>query len=165
MALDWSRQDTLSATNSYYGYSINQSAADSDNTWFIKKVTTSASVSNVTWTNGDPNIQISTWTNRANSFIAPTASLGLTWSSSTSYVISFSWSLISGVDMYKIYITGNNVKLTPTGQFYYGEAPTAFLANKNSFIYPGSRGVTYSVTLVASNVAGSVQSSSTIYIP
>ena len=101
-AQNWLRKDT-SGANVYFGYSTDANAGDNDNTWAIKKITTSGSVQTVTWSNGDPILRISKWSDRVNTFVAPTGNLGLTYSVTPSfnypslYDIRLSWNELSGV--------------------------------------------------------------------
>ena len=73
-ANNWLRRD-ISSPTVYYGYSTDTNAANTDDNWFIKKVTTAGSVETVTWTNGSPNYNISKWNDRVASFVQPTGAL------------------------------------------------------------------------------------------
>lgn len=167
LSLNWLRRD-ISPPNVYYGYSNNLTAADSDRTWSIKKVTTSGSVETVTWTNGQPSY-VSTWDNRIESFSAPSGSLGVTWSvlntpdsfSSIRRTLSISWNLLTGVDIYKIIVTESGKIYNEDGyqiynnQNFNNSVITKEVINGNVYNYlHGQPGLTYSVTITGSNVIG-----------
>lgn len=165
LSTNWLRKD-ISGSTTYYGYSSNPNPTDGSNEWFIKKVTSSGTVQSVTWTNGDPILQISSWSNRVNSFTSPTSSLGFTYSISDSQIypnyksINLSWNILSGVDRYLIYVTEDNKSVTQDGNYYYGDYPTKEIQNNDYYLFQSaSVGKSYSVTLVAKNVAGMTSSS------
>jgi hypothetical protein len=175
MALDlangYIRKDAASASNIYYGYSYNTAAGDGDKVYAIRKVTTVGGVETVTWTNNSQMSYASSWTNRAASFVAPSGSLGLTWSLSTDNYNSaqVSWSLLSGVDVYYVTVKSEGGQLlnldgSPLQGFYVNDKTyTIDLFNQTSvsvgFANPG----TYSVTITGKNIAGSTSSIATLY--
>ena len=167
---DWIRKDTLTASV-YYGYSPNFNAADADNNWVIKQVVTNGTVQTVKWSNGSPNYQISSWSDRIVSFSAPTHSItGITWSSAPAYnastAINLSWNLLSGVDRYQVLVQDQNGAIFSDGgyQIYNNQNEddvvlTKELKNSGSYTYKfGKPGTTYSITITALNVAGQTSS-------
>ena len=167
LSLNWLRRD-ISPPNVYYGYSNNLTAADSDSTWSIKKVTTSGSVETVTWTNGQSSY-ISTWSNRVESFSLPSGSLGVTWSvlntpdsfTPDRKTLSISWNLLTGVDNYKVIISESGKIFNNEGYQIFNNPNfnnsviTKEVINGNSYNYlSGQPGLTYSVTISGSNVMG-----------
>ena len=173
MALDlangYIRKDGSSASNVYYGYSYNTAAGDGDKVYAIRKVTTVAGVETVTWTNNSQMSYVSSWTNRAASFTAPSGSLGLTWSLSSGifYNAQVSWSLLNGVDIYYVTVKNEGGQLlnldgTPLQGMYVNEKTyTTDLFNQTSvsmgFVNPG----TYSVMVTGKNIAGTTSSTAT----
>lgn len=150
----------------YYGYSLDPNAASADSNWAIRKVTTSASAETVTWSNGNVSY-LSTWNNRVKTFQAPSTSLNATYSvlstpdsfNSVRKTLSISWDLIDGVDIYKVTITESGKIYNNDGyQIYdngYNSAITKEVINDNGYNYKhGQPGLTYSVTISSSNVAG-----------
>ena len=171
--LSWLRRDTLTASV-YYGYSSNPNAQDTDSSWSIKKVSTSGTVDSVSWTNGSPNQQISTWANRYSSFTSPTQSISLTWSTSLTYIssvqsltsINLKWNTISGIDNYQIIVKDQKGNIYSDAGFIisnnqnFNEIPytnnqvlTTFYNYKSAIT-----GTTYSITVIGSNVVGSTSS-------
>jgi hypothetical protein len=173
---DWIRKDTLTASV-YYGYSPNFNAADSDDTWVIKQIVTSGTVQTVKWTNGSPNYQISSWTDRVASFSAPTHSItGITWSTSLAYnantAINLSWTPLTGVDRYQILIKDQTGAIfSEAGYQIYSlqnednVALTKEVRNSGSYNWLcGKIGTTYSITITALNVGGQTSSTVTVAI-
>jgi hypothetical protein len=162
-ALNWIRRD-ISSPNVYYGYSNDMNAADGDNTWSIKKITTSGSVETVKWTNGTYDYN-SKWSERVASFATPTGALGLTCSVNTP-TLNISWSQLSGVDVYRLSIVESGKLLSETGgQIYYNNSAqfTKELINTGSYNFNvASSGLTYSITVTAVNVIGSSASTITV---
>ena len=151
----------------YYGYSLDPNAASADSSWSIRKVTTSASVETVTWTNGNSVDYISTWNNRVKSFQVPSTSLNATYSvlstpdsfNSVRKTLSISWDLIDGFDIYKVTIKESGKIYNNDGYQIYdngsNSAITKEVINDNVYKYKhGQPGLTYSVTISSSNVAG-----------
>jgi hypothetical protein len=175
LSLNWLRRD-ISTPNVYYGYSNNINSKDDDNTWSIKKVTTSGSVESVTWTNGDTNY-ISTWDNRVMSFqnplstASPSNTLTSTYSvlstpdsfSSSRKTLNISWNLLAGVDIYQIIIKESGKIYNENGFQVYDNDKSAItkeIINDNNYSYKHAQlGLTYSVTILGSNVAGVISSS------
>lgn len=161
----YSRKDSSSASNVYYGYTVNPNPADGDAVFAIRRVNTVAGVETVTWTNGNPLSYSDTWTGRTFSFGAPGGTLGFTYSKSSTvpYYASFTWSSISGVSKYVITATNsNNQILDGFGlTLRSNDAAKPFTANlTNTYVYTQQfvNSGTYSVTLTATNVAGSISS-------
>jgi hypothetical protein len=151
----------------YYGYSLDQNAASADSSWSIRKVTTSASVETVTWTNGNSVDYISTWNNRVKSFQVPSTSLNATYSvlstpdsfNSVRKTLSISWDLIDGFDIYQVTIKESGKIYNNDGYQIYDNGSNSTITkeviNDNVYKYKhGQPGLTYSVTISSSNVAG-----------
>jgi hypothetical protein len=167
-SLNWLRRD-INPPVTYYGYSNDMNAADTDNNWSIKKVTVSGTVETVTWTNGDYN-QFSKWSERVASFATPSGSLGLTCSNNGSF-LNVSWNQLTGVDNYQVIISSNNIIYSDLGSQLYNNSNfnssqiTKTVVNSGSYAYRyASAGNTYTVTLNAVNVIGASSSSVTITI-
>jgi hypothetical protein len=162
-ALSWIRRD-ISGSNVYYGYSSDMNAADTDNNWSIKKITTSGSVETVKWTNGSYGYD-SKWSERVASFATPTGSLGLTCSVNTP-ILNINWSQLSGVDKYRLSIVESGKLLSEIGAQIYNNSSAQFtkeLINTGSYNFnAASRGLTYSITVTAVNVIGSSASTITV---
>lgn len=167
MALDlangYIRKDSASASNVYYGYSLGN-PTDTDKVYAIRKVNNAGNVETVTWTNGDPISFNDSWSSRTYSFGVPGGNLNLTWSRVTTpeRQASFTWSQITGVSKYLVTIKNSNGQiLNPDGSLYTSQYFKSFGSNLfNTFAYTQgfvSSG-TYSITLTATNVAGSITS-------
>jgi hypothetical protein len=175
LSLNWLRRD-ISPPDVYYGYSNNLNSNDSDTTWSIKKVTTSGSVETVTWTNGGSS-HVSTWNNRVDSFLAPSAPLNVTYSvlntpdsfNLNRKTLDLSWDLISGVDIYKVIVKESGKIYSDGGYQIYnnpnfnGSVTTVDVINGNRYRYTHAEpGLTYSVTVTGTNVAGTTSSTTNI---
>jgi hypothetical protein len=166
-ALNWLRRE-ITGSNVYYGYSYDMNASDTDNTWSIKRITTSGSVETVKWSNGEYNNTISKWSDRVASFATPAGSLGLTCSSSGSS-LNVSWNQLSGVDIYQVVVSKSGIIYNDNGgQIYYNSNFNTTQVTKNiingsnyTFNHAESNNV-YSITLTAINVTGSSASTVTI---
>jgi hypothetical protein len=163
-ALNWIRRD-INPPVTYYGYSYDMNAADTDNTWSIKKVTVSGTVETVKWTNGNFD-RVSKWSERVASFAVPSGSLGLTCSKENpvgdNYSLNISWNQLTGVDNYRVVVSENGVIYSDLGTQIYNNANqvTSIITNGASYIYKYAyTGHTYTVTLSAVNVAGTSASS------
>lgn len=163
-ANNWLRRD-ISSPTVYYGYSTDTNAANTDDNWFIKKVTTAGSVETVTWTNGSPNYNISKWNDRVASFVQPTGALGVTWSVSVPS-LSISWNQLTGVDRYQVVVRESGKLYSDLGNEIYvnnSAQVTKEVVNTGSYTYnKASSGLTYSVTITGVNVAGTTASTVTI---
>lgn len=163
-ANNWLRRD-ISSPTVYYGYSADTNAANTDDNWFIKKVTTAGSVETVTWTNGSPNYNISKWNDRVASFVQPTGALGVTWSVSVPS-LSISWNQLTGVDRYQVVVRESGKLYSDLGSEIYNNGSlqvTKEVVNVGSYTYnKASSGLTYSVTITGVNVAGTTASTVTI---
>lgn len=124
------------------------------------------------WTNGSI-IFNSSWTNRVNSFIAPTASLGLTFSKSqvtNGWILNLEWNILSGVDEYQISLRDENDSLLTRGAEPW-PTPNQYQRNYSEMVYNKSSfnglkvfsGNTYSISVTAINVGGSTTSTITQY--
>jgi hypothetical protein len=167
-SLNWLRRD-INPPSTYYGYSKDMNAADTDNTWSIKKVTVSGTVETVTWTNGGYG-EISKWSDRVASFTTPTGSLGLTCSTDSSFLY-VTWNQLSGVDNYQVTISSNGVIYSDLGAELYNNQNfnpsqvTKTVVNSGSYVYRhASAGNTYTVALSAVNAVGSSASTVTITV-
>jgi hypothetical protein len=165
-SLNWLRRD-ISSPTTYYGYSNDMNAADTDNTWSIKRVTVSGTVETVKWTNGTYDYN-SKWSDRVASFTTPAGSLGLTCSTdgSSLYV---NWNQLSGVDNYQVIVSSNNIIYSDLGSQLYNNSNfnssqiTKVVTNSGSYAYHhASAGNIYTITLNAVNVAGASSSTVTI---
>lgn len=168
---DWLNFET-SGTISYYGYAT-PGTATTQSSWSIRKVIGTSSIS-VLWSNNKSLSYTSKWSERSDCFIAPTQSLGITWSisnsqdsfSNTSSFASISWTDLSGVDTYQIKITDQNSVVynylhAPFLNTYVLSPLTSEL-NTNSYRFKGTTGMTYSIVVTAVNMAGSKQDSATM---
>jgi hypothetical protein len=168
LANGWVRQDSSSASNVYYGYSVVGNPADTDTVYAIRLVTTSAGVQTIKWTNNDPLSYCSSWSGRTYSFAVPTGSLGLTWSTSSTplYTALFSWSGLTGVSKYTITVANSNrldkMGNAIVGQYAYQRAYTENYTNlyAHSQIFPGTG--SYNITLTAINYAGSITATTSV---
>jgi len=163
----------------YYGYSSNPNAASTDFNWSIRKVTTTANVETVTWSNGDPGKPLAKWNDRVSSFSTPAGSLGLTCSKGTqidnNVPLNITWNQLSGANRYQVVVSKNSIVYSDLGsQIYYNSNGntnqiTKEIVNGGSYIYnfaESTNGLSpsniYSITLTAFNVAGSSSSTVTI---
>lgn len=167
-ALNWIRRD-INPPSTYYGYSTDMNAADSDNNWAIKKVTVSGTVETVKWTNGSYGY-ISKWSDRVASFATPTGSLGLTCSTD-GLSLYVSWNQLSGVDNYQVTVSSNNIIYSDLGTQLYNNRNfnssqiTKTVINSGSYAYRyASAGNTYTITLNAVNVIAASSSTITITV-
>jgi len=175
LANDWLRKDNATASSTvYYGYAIDPSTTNVDSVWSIRKVTTSGSVDTVSW---NDNIVLSynaVWNDRVETFIAPTASLAITYSVTTTTnsfevdysIINSSWTDIKGVNQYRISITDQNGILynylgNPFNNTYDMNRLTN-VQSSNTYTFRGVPSMTYSLTVSAVNMAGSTSSTVTI---
>jgi hypothetical protein len=182
LANGYIRKDGSSASNVYYGYSYNQSAGDGDKVFAIRKVSTVGGVETVTWTNGTQQSYINDWSGRTYSFVTPAGTLGLTYSKilstetvtsgtysftyAKSRFVSFTWSSINGVSKYLITSkdgSGNllNVDGAPLRGQYVTRDYTTEVFNLTSYSQGYLDAGTYTLTVTAVNVAGSISSTAT----
>lgn len=170
MALDlangYSRKDSASASNVYYGYSPDPGATDGDKVFAIRKVSNVAGVETVTWTNGTPISYNDSWTSRTFSFSAPGGTLGPTCTLATFsngfYVASFTWSSLQGVSKYLVTFTNSRGVLDEFGRVQtgiYSRSYTANVFNLTSWSQPSTVTGSHTFTVTATNVAGSTSSS------
>jgi hypothetical protein len=166
LANGYQRKDSASASNVYYGYAMTQNPADTDLVWSIRKINTAASVETVSWANGEPAAFSSSWSGRTSSFATPTGTLGLTWSflPSNPYNAKFTWNPITGVNRYLITVSNNGL-LNRDGSLKQGPYITATYTSEyiNQYTHVQSLGTgTFSVTVTAMNVAGSLNATASI---
>jgi hypothetical protein len=172
-AINWIRRD-INPPVTYYGYSYDMNAADTDNTWSIKKVTVSGTVETVKWANGSYG-NISKWSERAASFAIPSGSLGLTCSSinpmNNNVILNISWNQLSGVDAYQVIISEGGIIYSELGTQLYNNQNfnpsqiTTTVVNGGSYNYNYAyTGHTYTITLNAVNVAGASSSTTKITV-
>jgi hypothetical protein len=172
LANGWLRKDNATASSTvYYGYAQDPSAANSDSVWAIRKVTTSGSVDTVSWNDNKLFGFNAIWNDRLETFIAPTASLSITYSVNnstnsfniTSSIINASWTDIKGVNQYNVLITDQNgVLYDYLGNPFSNTYATTKLTNvqqSNTYQFKGVPSMTYSLTVTAVNMAGSTYSS------
>ncbi len=172
LANDWFKKDNATASSTvYYGYAQDPSALVTDSVWAIRKVTTSGWVDTVSWNDNKLFQYNAIWNDRVETFIAPTASLGITYAvvtsvnsfNFTSSIINASWTDIKGVNQYNILITDQNgVIYDYLGNPFSNTYVTTKLTNvqsSNSYQFKGIPSMTYSLTVTAVNMAGSTYSS------
>lgn len=163
LANGYSRKDSASASNVYYAYTTVQNPADTDKVFAIRRVNTAASVETVSWTNGDSISFNDSWSGRTYSFSTPGGNLNLTWSRVTTpeRLASFTWSQINGVSKYLVTVkdSSGNI-LNPDGTVYRSQFNFKSFGSNLFNTYAYTQGFldagTYSLTLTATNVAGSI---------
>jgi len=160
---DWLRFDSASSlTASYYGYNTNVGAADSSNTWSIRQVVGTNSMT-VTWNNNIPLAYEASWTNRAYYFATP-SNISITGTATTygsAYNVTFTWTTSTGSSRYYVNFTRNNTTIYNTldaggDQFNpYQNSPTKVYINTNSATLVNCPpGYTYSASIYAANGVG-----------
>lgn len=171
----WLRRDTVGTASIYYGYTVNVASGDTDRVWSIRKITTTGTVDSVSWSDNESMVYNAKWSERVANFTTPAGSLGVTYSKTTdtfsNVSIGSSWTILSGVNTYKVTITDQNGVLygpvkTPKNQIflnnYGGERITDKLIGLNSYNFIGSTGMTYSLTITGVNTIGTTSSTVTI---
>ena len=174
----WLRRDTVGTASVYYGYAINVGTADTDRAWAIRKVTTTSNssvIDSVSWTDNDMTLFNAKWSERVANFSTPSGSLGITYSTTTdtfsNVSINASWTILSGVNTYKVTITDQSgvlygpVKIPRNQVFlnnYGGERITEKLIATNAYNFIGATGMTYSLTITGVNTIGTTSSTVTI---
>ena len=154
----------------YYGYSSDSNAASTDFNWSIRKVTTSANVETVTWTDNSPLNQCAKWNDRVNAFSTPSGSLGLTCSVINSTTLNISWNQLTGVNRYQVSVSSSGKIYSDLGnEIYYKTNSTHTnqitkeLINTGNYRYKYAvANSSYSITLTAINAAGSSASTITV---
>ena len=114
MSLDltsYLRKNSGTSSYTFYGYSNNPNAADSDFSWAIRKVTSGETT---TWTNGVIDF-ISSWSTATQSFLTPSGTLGVTYSSNNTNYYRINWSALSGVNSYTVTTRNSNGQLLNEG--------------------------------------------------
>jgi hypothetical protein len=165
LANGYQRKDSASASNVYYGYAMTQNPADTDLVWSIRRINTAASVETVSWANGEPAAFSSSWSGRTFSFATPTGTLGLTWSFLSTYNARFTWNAITGSNRYLITVSNNGL-LNRDGTLKQGPYITATYTsdyiNQHTHVQSFLGAGTFSVTVTAVNVAGSLNATASI---
>jgi hypothetical protein len=153
----------------YYGYSSDSNAASTDFNWSIRKVTTSANVETVTWTDNNPLNQFAKWNDRVNAFSTPSGSLGLTCSVINNKILNISWNQLTGVNRYQVVVSSSGKVYSDLGnEIYYktnstNNQITKELINTGNYRYKYAvASSSYSITLTAINAAGSSASTITV---
>ncbi len=165
------KKDNATASSTiYYGYSTNLSSLVSDNTWAIRKVTTSGTVDTVTWNDNTISNYTAIWDDRIETFTAPTSSISITWSVSnttnsfniTKSIINTSWDAIKGINKYDITVTDQNgITYNYLGNEFnntYATSKVTNSQNTTNYIFNGIPSMTYSITITGINAAGSTSS-------
>jgi hypothetical protein len=171
---NWLRRD-VGTSSVYYGYAVNVASGDTDRSWSILKLTTVGTVDSVSWADNEMLSYNSKWSERLANFVAPTGALGITYSKTTdtfsNVAINASWTILSGVNIYKVSVTDQNGVLygavkTPRNQVFlnnYGaERITDKLVGVNGYNFIGTTGMTYSITITGVNTIGTTSSTVTI---
>jgi hypothetical protein len=168
---DWIKFESLGAT-AYYGYTT-PGTSDSSSSWAIRQVLGTGPSMAVAWNDNTLLSYSAAWDERYDCFIAPTASLGLTWSvvnstnsfNITSALINLSWDDLVGVNSYTLLVSDQdgviyNYLSQPFANTY--ATPMTTQQTGTSYLFIGVPSMTYSVTVTAINAAGSTQSSADI---
>lgn len=172
------RQD-LATPSIYYGYSSNSNADSTDFNWSIRKVTTSANVETVTWSNSNPGKPYAKWNDRVASFTTPSGSLGLTCSKGTqinnNVPLNITWNQLSGANRYQIVVSQASIVYSDSGNQIYDNPNfnnsqiTKEIVNGSSYTFnyaessnDASASNVYTIALTSINVAGSSASTITI---
>ena len=167
----WLRKDTIGTASVYYGYAVNVASSDTDRVWSIRKITTAGTVDSVTWSDNESMVYNAKWSERVANFTAPAGSLGVTYSKTTdtfsNVEINTSWTILSGVNTYKVVVTDQNGILYgpfkgPRNQVflnnYGGERITDKVIANNNYKFVGTIGMTYSITITGVNTIGTTAS-------
>jgi len=167
---EWLRRD-VGTVSVYYGYSRDVASSDTDRSWSILKISTVGTVDSVSWSDNSKLEYIGVWSDRVDNFITPSGSLGITYSTTegsfNSVTINSSWTYLTGVNTYKISIVDQNGVLynsmgTPFLNNYATERITNIIKGDNRFIFNGTVGMTYSLTVTGVNPIGTSASTVTI---
>lgn len=172
---NWLRKDTIGTSSIYYGYSINVGTGDTDRSWSIRKINTVGTVDSVYWSDNKDFSYNAKWSERVANFTTPSGSLGITYSKTTdtfsNVAINTSWTILAGVNTYKVIVTDQNGILygsfkSPRNQpflnNYGGERITDLLVGNNSYSFVGELSMTYSLTITGVNQVGTTSSTITI---
>jgi len=168
---DWLRRElgTTASTGDqivtrYYGYSNKINGSDTDDIWSIRKVTLNAGVESVSWNDNSVLSFNAKWNERSQNFIAPTSSLGFTYSSIQP--TTFTWNSLAGVNTYNIivkdnygYIVTRNGVVLQNTSFTITES----YSNQNKhdqYFQSGS----YSVVLQAVNAGGTLTATYSVQV-
>jgi len=171
----WLRKDTIGTASVYYGYAVNVASSDTDRVWSIRKITTTGTVDSVSWNDNESMVYNAKWSERVANFSAPAGSLGITYSKTTdlfsNVTIDTNWTILSGVNTYKVVVTDQNGILYgpfkgPRNQQFinnYGvERITEKVIANNNYKFVGTIGMTYSITITGVNTIGTTSSTVTI---
>ena len=167
----WLRRDTIGTASVYYGYAVNVASSDTDRVWSIRKITTTGTIDSVSWSDNESMAYNAKWSERVANFSAPTGSLGVTYSKTTdsfsNVTIDTNWTILSGVNTYKVVVTDQNGILYgpfrgPRNQQFlnnYGaERITDKVIANNNYKFVGTIGMTYSITITGVNTIGTTAS-------
>lgn len=167
----WLRRDTIGTASVYYGYAVNVASGDTDRVWSIRKITTTGTVDSVTWSDNESMVYNAKWSERVTNFTVPAGSLGVTYSKATdsfsNVTIDTNWTILSGVNTYKVIVTDQNGILYgpfkgPRNQVflnnYGGERITDKVIANNNYKFVGTIGMTYSITITGVNTIGTTAS-------
>src|SRR6476620_6505572 len=80
---DWLRRDIAGTASTYYGYSSDIAASDTDRIWSIRRISTVGTVDSVKWSDNQKFNFTGKWSERVACFTAPSGSLGITYSKTT----------------------------------------------------------------------------------
>ena len=168
---DWLRRElgTTASTGDqiitrYYGYSNTINGSDTDDIWSIRKVTLSAGVESVSWNDNSFLSFNAKWSERAQNFIAPTNSLGFTYSSTQP--TTFTWNSLAGVNTYNIIVKNNDGSIVTRNGVVLQNTPftiTESYINKtrhDQYFQTGS----YSVVLQAVNAGGTLTATYSVQV-
>ena len=158
MSLDltsYLRKNSGTSSYTFYGYSINPNASDTDSTWAIRKVTSGETT---TWANGVIDF-VSSWSTATQSFLTPSGALGVTYSSNNTNYYRISWTDLAGSEVYTVTTKDSNGQiLTKGGSFYttphYTPTFTSKYVNGSMHDQYLSSNATYSIVVTAINVTG-----------
>ena len=164
LSLNWLRRD-INPPNVYYGYNTNLNASDSDNTWSIKRVSSSGSVESVNWSDNNLLSNNAKWSERSENFESPTGSLGFTYSVGRPTI--FTWNKLAGVNKYNIIVKNNDgsfvTKEGNTLQYNTNVTVTESYFNDNNHAQYFQSG-SYSVLLQAVNSGGTLTATYSVQV-
>lgn len=170
---DWTKRET-GTPSTYYGYTKQLNASDTDSVWAIRKVTFSGGVESILWNNNFQFSYSAKWSERAACFATPSGSLGVTYSlynfrdsfSNTYSIINTSWTDLSGTNLYRVKVSDqNDVTYNYLYQPFSNNYMTTLITSETtgtSSIFRGITNMTYSITVTAVNALGTSASTVTV---